>query len=44
MKDWPTEKAICYSGYRQNQSPLTGDCPSYSEVEQDLKLLVADGY
>ncbi len=44
MKFWPTEKAICYSGYRNGQSPLTGICPGYSEVEEDLRILVADGY
>ncbi len=44
MKYWPTEKAICYSGYREGQSPLTGICPGYSQVEEDLRLLVADGY
>ncbi|MBO7402375.1 MAG: hypothetical protein J6U10_05235 [Lachnospiraceae bacterium] len=44
MKYWPTDKAICYSGYRQNQSPLTGICPGYGEVEEDLRLLVQDGF
>ncbi|MEL6615333.1 MAG: glycosyl hydrolase, partial [Bacteroidota bacterium] len=31
--------AICYSGYREGQSPVTGDFPSYEEVVEDLRLL-----
>ncbi len=44
MKYWKTEKAVCYSGYREGQSPLTGVCPAYSEVEEDLRILAADGF
>jgi len=44
MKYWENAKGICYSGYREGQSPLTGVVPSYNEVEQDLNILVADGY
>ena len=36
-------KAICYSGYRQGQSPKTV-IPSKEEIAQDLDILVADGY
>lgn len=31
--------AICYSGYRQGQSPLDEIYPSYAEVVEDLKIL-----
>lgn len=31
--------AICYSGYRQGQSPVDGTYPSYEEVVEDLKIL-----
>ncbi len=36
-------KAICYSGYRDNQSPFTV-CPSIDEIEEDLRILVSEGY
>lgn len=35
-------KAICYSGYRRGQSPVTGVCPSYEEVKEDLLILEQD--
>ena len=31
--------AICYSGYREGQSPLDGTLPSYGQVVEDLRLL-----
>ncbi len=31
--------AICYSGYRENQSPLSRDFPSYGEICEDLRIL-----
>jgi exo-beta-1,3-glucanase (GH17 family) len=31
--------AICYSGYREGQSPVTGSYPSLAEVREDLRLL-----
>jgi exo-beta-1,3-glucanase (GH17 family) len=31
--------AICYSGYREGQSPVTGVYPSKSEIKQDLEIL-----
>ncbi|MEM9403878.1 MAG: glycosyl hydrolase family 17 protein [Pseudomonadota bacterium] len=31
--------AICYSGYRKEQSPLTKHYPSYEQVCEDLKIL-----
>ena len=38
MRYWNNEKAICYSGFRQDQSPRTGICPTYAEVEEDFIL------
>ena len=31
--------AICYSGYREGQSPIDQTYPSYEQVAQDLKIL-----
>lgn len=31
--------AICYSGYREGQSPVDQTFPSYEQVAQDLKIL-----
>lgn len=36
-------KAICYSGYRQGQSPKT-EVPAKEQIEEDLDILVKDGY
>ena len=38
-KPLPYSKAICYSGYRDGQSPETGELPSYEQVKQDLLIL-----
>ena len=35
----PFGRAICYSGYRENQSPITKVYPSYNEVLEDLTML-----
>ena len=35
----PFAKAICYSGYRDGQSPDGGEFPSYNQVKQDLLIL-----
>ena len=35
-------KAICYSGYRKNQTPIEQIYPSYNEILQDLKILEKD--
>jgi len=32
-------RGICYSGYRENQSPITKVYPDYDEIYQDLKIL-----
>lgn len=31
--------AICYSGYREGQSPQAGIYPSYAEISEDLNIL-----
>ena len=31
--------AICYSGYREGQSPIDGTYPSHDEVTQDFRIL-----
>lgn len=36
-------KAICYSGYRQGQSPKT-EVPTKEQIEEDLDILVKEGY
>ena len=35
----PYCKAICYSGYRDGQSPGSGEIPTYEQVKQDLHIL-----
>ncbi|MBT6770604.1 MAG: glycosyl hydrolase [Opitutales bacterium] len=32
-------RAICYSGYREGQSPSTGIFPSYEQIREDLLIL-----
>jgi len=32
-------KAICYSGFREGQSPETGVFPTYEEIKEDLLML-----
>lgn len=39
----PFGRAICYSGYREGQSPKTA-VPSLEEIRQDLMILVDEGY
>lgn len=43
MEIIPYGKAICYSGYRQGQSPK-GEAPSKEQIAEDLAILVKDGY
>lgn len=33
------EHAICYSGFREGQSPENGAFPSYQEIKEDLQIL-----
>lgn len=35
----PYEKAICYSGFRDGQSPDAGIFPSFEEIKEDLLIL-----
>lgn len=35
----PYARAICYSGYRDGQSPGSGTDPSYRQVKEDLLIL-----
>lgn len=35
----PQGNAICYSGYREGQSPRTNIFPSYDEIREDLLIL-----
>ncbi len=39
QKRLPFAKAICYSGFREGQSPETDTFPSYAEVKEDLEIL-----
>lgn len=39
MKKLPYGNAICYSGFRNGQSPVTGVYPTYNEVKEDLLIL-----
>jgi exo-beta-1,3-glucanase (GH17 family) len=39
QSDIPYRKAICYSGYRNGQSPETDIHPSYEQVREDLLIL-----
>ena len=32
-------EAICYSGFRDGQSPETGTFPTYEEIKEDLLIL-----
>ncbi|MDE7327670.1 MAG: hypothetical protein K2N63_15570 [Lachnospiraceae bacterium] len=38
------KKAICYSGYREGQSPVTGIVPTKEEILEDLLLLKKEGF
>lgn len=37
--DFTFGRAICYSGYRDGQSPVSGIFPSYDEIREDLLIL-----
>jgi exo-beta-1,3-glucanase (GH17 family) len=36
---FPVAKAICYSGYREGQSPESGIYPTYDQIREDLLIL-----
>ena len=42
MFDWG--RAICYSGYREGQSPKTCTYPTYDQIVEDLKILDEMGF
>jgi len=42
MKTLTYGKAICYSGYRKNQTPIRQIYPNYSNILEDLKILEKD--
>ena len=39
INDLKWGKAICYSGYREGQSPRTEDYPTYDQIKEDLFIL-----
>lgn len=39
-----SKKAIAYSGYREGQSPDDSKYPSEAEIQEDLNLLVSEGF
>lgn len=42
MFEWG--RAICYSGYRENQSPVDCTYPTYEQIVEDLKILDSMGF
>ena len=42
MFEWG--RAICYSGYRENQSPLNETYPTYDEIKEDLRIIENEGF
>ena len=38
------DNAVCYSGYREGQSPYNGVFPSKEEILEDLKILEGKYY
>lgn len=37
-------RAICYSGYREGQSPQTCTYPTYEQIKEDIKILYNMGF
>ena len=37
-------RAICYSGYREGQSPVTETYPTYDQIVEDMKILEKHGF
>ena len=37
-------RAVCYSGYRENQSPQTGTFPTKEQIKEDLEIIAKDGF
>lgn len=42
MQNLKYGKAICYSGYRTGQSPITKKYPTYEQIKEDLLILEKD--
>lgn len=40
----PFGRAICYSGYRKNQSPVTKVYPTMDEIKEDLEIIIKAGF
>lgn len=40
----PFARAVCYSGYRKNQSPINRVYPSKIQIKEDLDILVKAGF
>lgn len=37
-------RAVCYSGYRKGQSPVTQVYPSKEQIKEDLEIIIKDGF
>lgn len=42
MFEWG--RAVCYSGYREGQSPLTCTYPTYEQIVEDIKIIDEMGF
>lgn len=42
MFEWG--RAVCYSGYREGQSPLTCTYPTYEQIVEDIKIIDENGF
>lgn len=42
LSDFQYGSAICYSGYREGQSPMTETYPSYDQIKEDLLILAGE--
>ena len=36
----PWARAVCYSGYRENQSPRDNTFPTKSQIKEDLEIIL----
>lgn len=44
MTDLQWGRAVCYSGYRENQSPKDCTYPTYEQTKEDLEIIVKEGF
>lgn len=42
MFEWG--RAVCYSGYREGQSPFTCTYPTYEQIVEDIKIIDENGF